>query len=147
MLFWVPGTDQIVNNITFIPPQVGDGWCNDLTNTPECDYDNGDCCGHDVNKIYCNNCECIQGNTAFTRKYAGETFTDLVGECIETNPEIDLNYVMSKFDPNVLIHVSVLKDGKVIQDIRLHQTLHNRQTIGHGSQFSTLNVGTATILT
>ena len=31
---------------------------------------------------------------------------------------------MSKFDPNVLIHVSVIKDGKVIQDIR-HQTTSN----------------------
>ena len=95
-----------------------------MTNTPECDYDNGDCCGPDVRKLYCNDCDCIQGNTTFTRKYAGETFTHLLEECIETNPEIDLNYLMSKFDPNILIQVSVIKDGKVVQDIR-HETTSN----------------------
>ena len=89
-----------------------------MTNTPECDYDNGDCCGPDVRKLYCNDCDCIQGNTTFTRKYAGETFTHLLEECIETNPEIDLNYLMSKFDPNIFIQVSVIKDGNVIQNIR-----------------------------
>ena len=31
------------------PDVVGDGYCNDETNNPECNYDSGDCCGVCVN--------------------------------------------------------------------------------------------------
>ena len=48
----------------FNPDWVGDGWCDDGVNTPECNYDNGDCCGGE--HTYCVECECknptYQGN-------------------------------------------------------------------------------------
>ena len=52
----------------FNPFWAGDGWCDDGLNTPECNYDNGDCCGDDVltSSYYCVECECknptYQGN-------------------------------------------------------------------------------------
>ena len=36
-----------------------DGYCNDETNIPECNYDGGDCCGSCINTDYCTNCTCI----------------------------------------------------------------------------------------
>ena len=39
---------------------VGDGYCDDATNTESCNYDGGDCCGSNV--IYaCNQCLCLEG--------------------------------------------------------------------------------------
>ena len=43
----------------FLPPLVGDGYCNDDTNIVECGYDGGDCCGSCINTDYCTNCSCI----------------------------------------------------------------------------------------
>ena len=39
---------------------VGDGYCNDFINIPECNHDGGDCCGDDVNTDYCDDCICHQ---------------------------------------------------------------------------------------
>ena len=33
-----------------------DGYCDDSTNTEDCEWDGGDCCGPDVNKEYCQVC-------------------------------------------------------------------------------------------
>ena len=41
------------------PTKVNDGYCNDETNIPECDFDGGDCCGSCINTDYCTNCTCI----------------------------------------------------------------------------------------
>ena len=41
------------------PTKVNDGYCNDETNIPECNYDGGDCCGSCINTDYCTNCTCI----------------------------------------------------------------------------------------
>ena len=38
---------------------MGNGYCNDQTNTAECNYDGGDCCGSNVNTQSCDNCICI----------------------------------------------------------------------------------------
>ena len=38
---------------------VGDGFCQDLTNNEECDFDGGECCGSCVNTKYCNDCKCV----------------------------------------------------------------------------------------
>ena len=40
--------------------QIGDGYCDDVTNTADCGYDGDDCCGDDVNKDYCQECICYQ---------------------------------------------------------------------------------------
>ena len=37
----------------------GDGFCDDVTNTPECNYDGGDCCGDNVKEDFCFNCICL----------------------------------------------------------------------------------------
>ena len=41
------------------PSKINDGYCNDETNIPECNYDGGDCCGSCINTDYCTNCTCI----------------------------------------------------------------------------------------
>ena len=38
---------------------VRDGFCDDIANTLACNYDNGDCCGPNVDKTYCNTCTCL----------------------------------------------------------------------------------------
>jgi hypothetical protein len=35
-----------------------DSFCDDITNTPECNFDGGACCGDNVDKSYCLECEC-----------------------------------------------------------------------------------------
>ena len=40
---------------------IGDGFCDDLTNNKECEYDGGDCCGDYIDKTYCSQCTCISG--------------------------------------------------------------------------------------
>ena len=49
-----PVENQCEGNKTLI----GDGFCNDITNIPECDYDGGDCCGETVLTEYCDVCTC-----------------------------------------------------------------------------------------
>ena len=43
---------------------IGNGFCNDETNTASCNYDGGDCCGSCINKEYCTNCDCLGGTTS-----------------------------------------------------------------------------------
>ena len=43
-------------------PLVGDGYCNDETNNPNCNFDGGDCCGPCLNKEFCSECLCHLGN-------------------------------------------------------------------------------------
>ena len=40
-------------------PLVGDGFCHDLTNNQDCNFDGGDCCGPCINDKYCQDCQCI----------------------------------------------------------------------------------------
>ena len=37
---------------------VGNGFCNDETNNPDCNYDGGDCCVVNPNKNFCSKCLC-----------------------------------------------------------------------------------------
>ena len=46
-----------------IPGIVSDGYCDDLTNTAECNYDGGDCCGSNVNTGFCVDCICSSHDT------------------------------------------------------------------------------------
>ena len=41
---------------------IGDGFCDDLANRIECNYDGGDCCGSDANHQYCSECLCLPIN-------------------------------------------------------------------------------------
>ena len=48
----------------------GDGFCDDITNNKDCNYDGGDCCGPDVNTQFCTECQCLGGQGAnFFRPY------------------------------------------------------------------------------
>ena len=37
----------------------GDGYCDDVNNNAECNYDGGDCCGDNVILTYCSICQCL----------------------------------------------------------------------------------------
>ncbi len=43
-----------------------DGYCDDITNIPECLYDGGDCCCKDFDFSYCSECHCISRNMTET---------------------------------------------------------------------------------
>ena len=45
---------------------VGDGFCDDLTNNMECNYDGGDCCGINIKNQYCSECQCLEETTTTT---------------------------------------------------------------------------------
>ena len=38
---------------------IGDDYCDDENNNAECQFDNGDCCGSNVNTKYCTECQCL----------------------------------------------------------------------------------------
>ena len=48
--FLVPGCDNVA--------LVGNGFCNDDTNNPDCNYDGGDCCVVNANTNACSECVC-----------------------------------------------------------------------------------------
>ena len=48
--FSVPGCDNVA--------LVGNGFCNDETNNPDCNYDGGDCCVVNANTNVCSECVC-----------------------------------------------------------------------------------------
>ena len=41
---------------------VGDDYCDDISNTENCGWDGGDCCGNNLNYDYCDVCECLDPN-------------------------------------------------------------------------------------
>ena len=40
------------------PSRIGNGICDDETNNEVCEWDGGDCCGDNVNNLFCNVCRC-----------------------------------------------------------------------------------------
>ena len=42
-----------------MPEWVGDGYCDDIINHKDCNFDGGDCCGSTVNTEYCTQCICL----------------------------------------------------------------------------------------
>ena len=71
---------------------IGDGFCEDRFNTPHCNFDGGDCCGSNVNLYFCEECQCIGTSSEDFefRDYAGESFQQLIKECIEIDRNVDL---------------------------------------------------------
>ena len=39
---------------------VGDGYCDDVNNNNECEWDGGDCCGENIIDDYCYECDCLE---------------------------------------------------------------------------------------
>ena len=69
---------------------IGDGYCNDETNNPECGYDGGDCCGSCIIKDYCTNCTCI-GSVTNAQVSCGGHFADFCADCPQGHGEIWCN--------------------------------------------------------
>ena len=67
---------------------VGDGVCNDETNTANCNFDGGDCCLNVINKEYCSECTC------FLKEFCGTGFHPLVGDgfCNEETNILECGY-------------------------------------------------------
>ena len=51
-----------VNEYNVTNPLIGNGYCNDETNNPDCHFDGGDCCGPCLNKEFCSECQCLGEN-------------------------------------------------------------------------------------
>ena len=41
---------------------ITDGYCDDINNNMDCNYDGGDCCGCNVNTAWCTECQCLDPN-------------------------------------------------------------------------------------
>ena len=46
-----------------LPKYIGDGYCDDDNNKEGCNFDEGDCCGANVKKDFCNTCQCLENPT------------------------------------------------------------------------------------
>ena len=44
---------------------VGDDYCDDISNTENCGWDGGDCCGSNVNYDYCEECDCLDPKNSY----------------------------------------------------------------------------------
>merc|ERR1711962_26814 len=53
----------------------GDGECDDINNTEECQWDGGDCCGDNVVTDHCSACECLDPD------FGNGTTTEGPGSC------------------------------------------------------------------
>ena len=49
---------------------IGDGDCDDATNTQGCNFDGGDCCGPNTDTQYCTVCACL-GEPYYTKAAPG----------------------------------------------------------------------------
>ena len=45
---------------------LGDGICSDLYNTPDCNFDGGDCCSPNSIMTFCNLCQCFNETNYIT---------------------------------------------------------------------------------
>ena len=54
---------------------AGDGFCDDINNNLDCNYDGGDCCGSNVNTLFCTECQCLEGEGGGNLTTTGTTGT------------------------------------------------------------------------
>ena len=53
---------------------IGDGFCNDETNNPDCNFDGGDCCGLCIVKNRCSQCTCLQSEVTVANILVGDGY-------------------------------------------------------------------------
>ena len=53
---------------------IGDGFCDDETNNPECNFDGGDCCGLCIVKNRCSQCTCLQSEVTVANILVGDGY-------------------------------------------------------------------------
>ena len=60
--------------------RMKDGFCDDITNTKECNYDGGDCCDPNAyhNEAYCTACECLEGKDGNNVEIANSLPSDVL---------------------------------------------------------------------
>ena len=103
-----------------LPHLLGDGYCNDETNNPECKYDGGDCCFsgtyNTINTDYCSECICYleevcSNPTEYPIPWIGDGFCDdqynipecnydggdCCGSCTNTNHCTKLSHFLFRF--------------------------------------------------
>ena len=56
-----------------------DSYCDDSTNTPECNFDSGACCGDNVDKSFCVECECKE-TCPLSRSNSSDRMDDCYGK-------------------------------------------------------------------
>ena len=72
---------------------VGEGQCDDEVNTPECNYDGGDCCGSNVDCPYLSDCECKEDvNSENTNLVDAQNVNTVDSQ----SADIDPNYIFPK---------------------------------------------------
>ena len=54
------GTDTACES--WFAEYIGDGYCDDMNNVEDCQYDGGDCCGPDIYTDYCVECICYESS-------------------------------------------------------------------------------------
>ena len=81
IVFWVHSTRlklYFLSSITgcYNPDYHGDAYCDDENNNEACFFDGGDCCGSDVDKTYCFECQCLHNvqNSLFHRIKSGRNW-------------------------------------------------------------------------
>ena len=57
------------------PEFIGDWFCDDITNIPECNFDGGDCCHVDSFTFSCNFCICYMDNLTTSTNTNASKFT------------------------------------------------------------------------
>ena len=58
-------------------PMIGNGYCDDETNNPDCIYDGGDCCLSIANTDHCSECVCATTGVITSPGFPGEYSNDL----------------------------------------------------------------------
>ena len=80
---------------------MGDGYCNDESNTFECNYDGGDCCGPCINTNLCTECLCFSNIPKYDID-CGNYFTDSCAKCTNFLCSEDCTRVNSECVPSFL---------------------------------------------
>ena len=75
----------------------GDGFCDDVTNKPECNYDGGDCCLEHVDTMFCNECKCYEESGNVTQECTHLDTAERLGDSICDD---QLNNPRCNFDGN-----------------------------------------------
>ena len=80
---------------------IGDDYCDDNSNNPECNYDGGDCCGPNVNTLYCQECLCLNDSTTLSPTTGNPAYT--------TTPATTTSYFASTTDNSGITSAGTLK--------------------------------------
>ena len=77
---------------------IADGYCDDINNHMDCNYDGGDCCGCNINTKWCTECQCLDPNGSGGGTTCPQTTTCnlnvFIGDnyCDDNNNNVDCSY-------------------------------------------------------